>query len=138
MTESSGLVSIDPLSGAGSVGSVGWPLPYTQVDILRLNNEGSLGTPCETDEIGVITIKGEHVSPGYRDPAHSAGVFDNGWLNSGDLGYKDTQGRIYIAGRSKDIIIRSGHNIDPAMIENAISIASFAHSKVSFNIKDSF
>ena len=121
MTESSGLVSIDPLSGVGSVGSVGWPLPYTQVDILRLNNGGSLGTPCETDEIGVITIKGEHVSPGYRDPAHNTGVFDNGWLNSGDLGYKDTEGRIYIAGRSKDIIIRSGHNIDPAMIENAMT-----------------
>ena len=121
MTESSGLVSIDPLSGPGSVGSVGWPLPYTQVNILRLNSEGSPSTPCETGEIGVIMIKGEHVSPGYRDPAHSIGVFDNGWLNSGDLGYKDTQGRIYIAGRSKDIIIRSGHNIDPAIIENAMT-----------------
>jgi fatty-acyl-CoA synthase len=42
-------------------------------------------------------------------------------LNSGDLGYKDAQGCLYIAGRSKDLIIRSGHNIDPAMIENAMS-----------------
>jgi fatty-acyl-CoA synthase len=42
-------------------------------------------------------------------------------LNSGDLGYKDTQGRIYVAGRSKDLIIRSGHNIDPTMIENAMA-----------------
>lgn len=121
MTESSGLVSIDPLSGAGAVGSVGWPLPYTQVDILRLNEDGKLGEPCTTDEIGVITIKGDHISPGYRDPAHNAGVFDDGRLNSGDLGYKDAQGRIYIAGRSKDLIIRSGHNIDPAMIENAMT-----------------
>ncbi|MBR9652688.1 AMP-binding protein [Thalassovita aquimarina] len=121
MTESSGLVSIDPLSGPGAVGSVGWPLPYTQVDILRLNKDGSLGGPCETNEIGVITIKGEHVSPGYRDPAHNAGVFDDGRLNSGDLGYKDEQGRIYVAGRAKDLIIRSGHNIDPAMIENAMT-----------------
>lgn len=121
MTESSGLVSIDPLSGPGAVGSVGWPLPYTQVDVLRLNADGSPGDPCMTDEVGVITITGDHISPGYRDPAHNAGVFDNGRLNSGDLGYKDDQGRLYIAGRSKDLIIRSGHNIDPAMIENAMT-----------------
>ncbi|WP_137699322.1 AMP-binding protein [Marimonas lutisalis] len=121
MTESSGLVSIDPLSGPGSVGSVGWALPYTQVEVLRVNEDGSLGETCATDEIGVIAIQGDHVSPGYRDPKHNDGVFDAGRLNSGDLGYKDAQGRIYIAGRSKDIIIRSGHNIDPAMIENAMA-----------------
>ena len=121
MTESSGLVSIDPLCGPGSVGSVGWALPYTQVEILRLNEDGSLGEPCATDEIGVITIQGDHISPGYLDPEHNDGVFDTGRLNSGDLGYKDAQGRIYIAGRSKDLIIRSGHNIDPAMIENAMA-----------------
>ena len=121
MTESSGLVSIDPLCGPGSVGSVGWALPYTQVEILCLNEDGSLGEPCATDEIGVITIQGDHISPGYLDPEHNDGVFDTGRLNSGDLGYKDAQGRIYIAGRSKDLIIRSGHNIDPAMIENAMA-----------------
>ena len=121
MTEASGLVSIDPLSGPGGVGSVGWPLPYSQVDVLRLNADGSLGEVCATDEIGVITVRGDHVSPGYRDPDHNDGVFADGALNSGDLGYKDEQGRVYIAGRSKDLIIRSGHNIDPAMIENAMS-----------------
>ena len=121
MTESSGLVSIDPLCGPGSVGSVGWALPYTQVEILRLKEDGSLGEPCATDEIGVIIIQGDHISPGYLDPKHNDGVFDIGRLNSGDLGYKDAQGQIYIAGRSKDLIIRSGHNIDPAMIENAMA-----------------
>lgn len=120
MTESSGLVSIDPLSGPGSVGSVGWALPYTKVEVLRLNEDGSLGELCAADEIGVITIQGDHVTPGYRDPQHNEGVIDAGRLNSGDLGYKDAQGRIYVAGRSKDLIIRSGHNIDPAMIENAM------------------
>ena len=121
MTESSGLVSIDPLSGPGSVGSVGWALPYTKVEVLRLKEDGSLGDPCAADEIGVITIQGDHVTPGYRDPQHNNDVIDGGRLNSGDLGYKDAQGRIYVAGRSKDLIIRSGHNIDPAMIENAMA-----------------
>jgi fatty-acyl-CoA synthase len=124
MTEASGLVSIDPLCGPGgpeSIGSVGWPLPFTQVDVLRLDADGSLGDICASDEIGVITVRGDHVSPGYRDPDHNDGVFNAGLLNSGDLGYKDAQGRVYIAGRSKDLIIRSGHNIDPSMIENAMS-----------------
>lgn len=120
MTEASGLISIDPLNGPGGVSSVGWALPYTQVDILKLNPDGSLGDVCAPREIGVIAIKGEHVSPGYRDPDHNANVFKDGLLNSGDLGYKDESGRIYIAGRSKDLIIRSGHNIDPAMIENVM------------------
>ncbi len=121
MTEASGLISIDPLCGHSGVGSVGWPLPYTKVDVLRLNEDGSLGGVCAAREIGVVTISGDHVSPGYRDPDHNDGVFQDGVLNSGDLGYKDEEGRIYIAGRSKDLIIRSGHNIDPAMIENAMS-----------------
>ncbi len=121
MTEASGLISIDPPCGNGAAGSVGWPLPYTQVDVLRQKDDGSLGLPCDTGEIGVIAIRGDHLSPGYSDPTHNIGVFENGGLNSGDLGYKDAQGRLYVAGRSKDLIIRSGHNIDPAMIENAMT-----------------
>ena len=121
MTEASGLISIDPLNGPGTEGSVGWALPYTKVDILNLNDDGSLGKPCKIGEIGVISIYGDHVSPGYLNKQQNIRVFDNKYLNSGDLGYKDASGKIFIAGRAKDLIIRSGHNIDPAMIENAIS-----------------
>jgi fatty-acyl-CoA synthase len=121
MTEASGLISIDPPCGEGAAGSVGWALPYTQVEVRRQNADGTLAEICETGEIGVVAIRGAHLSPGYRDPQHNAGTFSAGWLNSGDLGYKDAQGRLYIAGRSKDLIIRSGHNIDPAMIENAMT-----------------
>lgn len=61
------------------------------------------------------------MSPGYRNAEHDAGVFEGGVLNSGDLGYTDEQGRIHIAGRAKDLIVRSGHNIDPLLIENAMT-----------------
>jgi fatty-acyl-CoA synthase len=67
-----------------------------------------------------MTVAGPNVTPGYRDPAQNAGSLRGGWLDSGDLAYTDEQGRLYIAGRSKDLIIRSGHNIDPQMIENAL------------------
>lgn len=121
MTEASGLIAIDPVAGPGGVGSVGWALPYTKIVVRRLQADGRLGEPCATNEVGVITIAGPHVSPGYRNPGHDAGLFDGGVLNSGDLGYLDDEGRLHIAGRSKDLIIRSGHNIDPVMIENAMA-----------------
>jgi fatty-acyl-CoA synthase len=121
MTEASGLIAIDPVAGDGGIGSVGWALPYTQVVVRRLEANGRLGSPCAAHEIGVITVQGPHVSPGYRNAEHNASVFDGGVLNSGDLGYTDDQGRLHIAGRAKDLIIRSGHNIDPLMIENAMA-----------------
>jgi len=121
MTEASGLISIDPINGPGNAGSVGWSLPYTTTEVRKLGGDGSLGAVCDVGEIGVIAIEGEHVSPGYRNPANNDGVYSNGVLNSGDLGYKDAKGCLYVAGRSKDLIIRSGHNIDPVMIENAMS-----------------
>jgi fatty-acyl-CoA synthase len=121
MTEASGLIAIDAVGGPGGVGSVGWALPYTRVVVRRLGGEGRLGEACDTDEIGVITVQGPHVSPGYRNPEHNAGIFEDGILNSGDLGYVDGTGRLHIAGRAKDLIIRSGHNIDPLMIENALA-----------------
>ena len=65
-------------------------------------------------------IGGPTVSPGYRNTEQNFGTFVDGELNSGDLAYTDADGRIYIAGRSKDLIIRSGHNIDPLMIENTM------------------
>ncbi len=121
MTEASGLIAIDAVASRGGEGSVGWALPYTQVEVRRLEPNGRLGAACDRGEIGVVTIRGEHISPGYRDPAHNAGVFEDGVLNSGDLGYADSEGRLHIAGRAKDLIIRSGHNIDPLMIENAMA-----------------
>src|SRR5882672_1426101 len=121
MTEASGLIAIDPVAGDGGIGSVGWPLPYTQVVVCRLEAGNRLGPPCATNEIGVITVRGAHVSPGYRNPEHDRGVFEDGVLNSGDLGYTDDEGRIHIAGRTKDLITRGGHNIDPLMIENALA-----------------
>ena len=124
MTEASGLIAIDPVAGDGGIasrGSVGWALPYTRVQVRQLEAGGRLGAACAEGEIGVITVAGPHVSPGYANPAHDAGVFEGGVLNIGDLGYTDAQGRIRIAGRAKDLIIRSGHNIDPLMIENAMA-----------------
>ncbi|CAB5682664.1 Long-chain-fatty-acid--CoA ligase [Delftia tsuruhatensis] len=127
MTESGGVTAIDPVAGSATPGSVGLRLPYTQLQVLRRLEGGQLGAPCEPHEIGALVVSGPNVSPGYLNAAHNAGVFDASSVHSGDLAYLDEEGKLFIAGRAKDLIIRSGHNIDPAMIEAAFT----AHPQVA-------
>jgi fatty-acyl-CoA synthase len=68
---------------------------------------------------GEIVARGPQVFAGYADPRHGAGGFHDGWLRSGDLGRIGADGEVYVTGRIKDVIIRGGHNIDPAGIEDA-------------------
>lgn len=88
-------------------GSAGLPFPKTKVRIA---------------EDGEILVKGDHVSPGYyKDPELTAATFKDGWLYSGDLGYIDGDGFLWVTGRKKDIIITSGgKNITPSKIESAL------------------
>ena len=125
MTESAGLVCIEPLAAPRVPGSVGLRLPFTQVRIVRWQDgTAMLDQKCAVGETGMVVVCGPHVSPGYSDPARNAGMFQtlaNGehWLISGDLGHIDAQGFTHITGRAKDVIIRGSHNIDPALVEEA-------------------
>jgi fatty-acyl-CoA synthase len=119
MTETGGLIAIAPAAAKPALSSVGLRLPYTQVVVRKLESDGGLGAPCAPNEIGVLTIAGPNVTPGYRSESGTTPLTSAGYLDSGDLAYADEQGRLYIAGRAKDLIIRSGHNIDPLMIEDA-------------------
>ncbi|CAN5461537.1 acyl-CoA synthetase [soil metagenome] len=120
MTEASGLIACNPVRGSGGTGSVGLRFPYTGLDVRRLDGDGRLGEVCDTGELGVVVVSGPTVSPGYRDPSHGTGTVQDGVLTTGDLGRLDPEGRLVLEGRSKDLIIRSGHNIDPQMIESAL------------------
>jgi fatty-acyl-CoA synthase len=119
MTECGATISVNP-PGARVIGSVGFRIPYIQTSVRRLNSDGSLGGQCLPGDIGALTISGPTVTPGYRNPKDNDFVLIQGQLNSGDLAYTDEDGRIYIAGRAKDLIIRSGHNIDPRLIEQVV------------------
>jgi long-chain acyl-CoA synthetase len=88
---------------------------------------GSAGKPFPLVEVrfaedGEILVKGDNVSPGYfKDPALTEETFRDGWLHSGDLGYLDEDGFLWVTGRKKDIIITSGgKNITPSKIETAL------------------
>ncbi|QGZ64479.1 AMP-binding protein [Paraburkholderia acidisoli] len=123
MTECVGVVSIEPVGAARIPGSAGLPLPLTRVCAIPLED----GCPtrvrrvCAPGETGQLAISGPHVSRGYLDAAANASTFtQDGWLLSGDLGHVDADGRVFLTGRAKDLIIRGGHNLDPRAIEEAV------------------
>ena len=121
MTESGGVTAVDPTGQQPTAGSVGIRLPYTMVRVRRRYPDGRLGNDCAPGEVGVLFVRGPTVSPGYLEPAQNALVFEAGGLNTGDLAYLSADGKLFIAGRAKDVIIRSGHNIDPSMVEAAFA-----------------
>jgi len=120
MTETCGNAAVTPRESRRVQGSAGLRTPYTEVRVVRVQDDGSFGPDCAPGEPGVILLRGPTVTPGYTDPRLNEGVLlDGGWLVTGDLGRLEGD-RLFITGRAKDLIIRSGHNLDPALIEEAI------------------
>lgn len=118
MTETSSVHTIAYLERPLRLGSVGHPIPYSHVRVVKLSPDGAYQAECAADEIGVVAMSGPGVFSGYLDPAHDKTAFvEPGWVNSGDLGRLDADGYLWITGRAKDLVIRGGHNIDPAPIE---------------------
>ena len=129
MTETSSVHTLAYPSRPIRLGSVGLPMPYSRVRIVQLDADGNLIRDCKPDEIGVVIMAGPGVFGGYLNDAHNKGAFvDQVWVNSGDLGRLDADGYLWITGRAKDLVIRGGHNIDPAPIEEIM----FRHPAVGF------
>ena len=129
LTEATCLVACNPIDGLKKVGSVGVALPYTHVRILRRRADGFV--ECGTDEIGEICVANPGVYEGstYTETDKNHDLFAEGrFLRTGDLGRIDVDGYLWITGRAKDLIIRGGHNIDPAEIEDAL----LSHPAVAF------
>jgi fatty-acyl-CoA synthase len=94
---------------------------------VRIADDGTW-TDLPAGEVGTLAIAGETVFPGYvtgRAPdgrllLDGLGKLVDGWLDTGDLGFVDDDGFLHLTGRAKDLIIRGGHNIDPAVVEDAL------------------
>ncbi|MDT8327940.1 MAG: acyl-CoA synthetase [Roseovarius sp.] len=129
LTEATCLVSCNPPAGEKKVGSVGVPFPYTDVRIYKTDAKGK-PVECAADEVGEICISNPGVYAGntYTEAAKNVGLYHHDeYLRTGDLGRIDPDGYVWITGRAKDLIIRGGHNIDPAEIEEAL----MAHAEVA-------
>ncbi|MGW2661637.1 acyl-CoA synthetase [Nocardia tengchongensis] len=114
-------------------GAVGQRMPYQRIAVVRVTEDGSWAQ-LSAGETGALVISGPTVFAGYvtgrDDRGHITSGLGNlidGWLDTGDLAHIDDEGFIYLHGRAKDLIIRGGHNIDPATIEDAL----LAHPQVS-------
>ncbi len=128
MTETSSVQTVAYPDRSIRLGSVGLPVPYSRVRIVKLDDEGRLERDCAVNEIGVVIMAGPGVFSGYLNEAHNKGAFVRGhWVNSGDLGRLDKDGFLWITGRAKDLVIRGGHNIDPAPVEEIL----FQHPAVA-------
>jgi len=129
LTEATCLVSVNPVDGQKKVGSVGIRFPYSDVRIFKEVD----GQPveCAADEVGEICVSnpGVNAPNTYTEADKNKKLYHYGkYLRTGDLGRIDEDNYIWITGRAKDLIIRGGHNIDPAEIEEAL----LAHHDVAF------
>ncbi|MFD7843349.1 acyl-CoA synthetase [Nocardia sp. NPDC059764] len=114
-------------------GAVGQRMPYQKLKVVRIGPDGSWND-LPRNHLGVLAVSGPTLFAGYvsgrGDHGHlldGRGKLVNGWLDTGDLARVDDDGFVYLQGRAKDLIIRGGHNIDPAVIEDAL----LAHPQVT-------
>jgi len=122
LTEASPVTHFNPMDGRDRIGSIGFPMPGTDVKIV---NDAEEEVPF--GEAGELCIKGPQVMAGYWNrPDETAKTIKNGWLHTGDIGVAFPDGFFKIVDRKKDMILVSGFNVYPNEIEEVIS----AHPKV--------
>ena len=116
LSEASPVVSKNPINGTHKAGSVG--IPIANVEMSIQDETGKLLGPNETGE---ICVRGGNVMQGYwNQPDETQKAFRNGWLLTGDIGYRDTDGYYFITDRKKDMLIVNGINVYPREIEEVI------------------
>ncbi|MFC7047724.1 acyl-CoA synthetase [Emcibacter nanhaiensis] len=122
LTEGTCVSACNPRAGERRAGSVGFRLPYQDMKSVQLDEGGHYLRDSDVNEIGALVIRGPNVFPGYLQEDANAHIWvDGDWLNTGDRGRQDEDGYFWLTGRTKELIIRGGHNIDPAIIENALA-----------------
>ncbi|UCD79294.1 MAG: long-chain fatty acid--CoA ligase [Desulfobacterales bacterium] len=116
LTESTGLVTANPVYGVRKTGSIGISVSGVSV---RLVDQNGMDTP--EGEVGELIFRGPNASPGYwENPAMTAAAIKDGWVFTGDLARRDEDGYYFIVGRKDELIISGGYNIYPREIEEVL------------------
>jgi long-chain acyl-CoA synthetase len=123
LTETSPVATFNPPKGVQKAGSIGIPLPGVEVQV-----HDTLGNQLPPGEIGEIVVRGPNVMQGYYHlPEATAETIRNGWLYTGDLGYRDEDGYFFLVDRAKDLIIKGGLNVYPRELEEVL----LTHPKIA-------
>lgn len=118
LTEASPCVTANPLYDTQKIGSVGIPLPDTEVAIMSLE-DGK--TQLEDNQSGELCARGPQVMMGYwNHPEETAATLADGWLHTGDIAYRDSDGYYFIVDRKKDMAIVGGYNVFPREIDEVL------------------
>jgi long-chain acyl-CoA synthetase len=129
LTETSPVACANPINGMRKEGSIGFPVPSTEVAIVGLDpNEDGKYEPVPAGEEGELIVRGPQVMKGYwKRPEETAeAINEEGWFHTGDIARMDEDGCFYIVDRKKDLIIASGYNIVPREVEEVL----YTHEKV--------
>ncbi len=118
LSESSPIATANPLDGVNKAGSIGLPVPRTTIEIVALEDRDKV---LPLGERGEVCIRGPQVMMGYwNKPDETADTLVDGRLHTGDVGYMDDDGYVFIVDRIKDLILAGGYNIYPRNVEEAI------------------
>lgn len=118
LTEASPVLCANPIFGTQKIGSIGVPLPLTQVRIVATDDPGrELGD----NEWGELVAKGPQLMAGYWNrPDETAVTLRDGWLHTGDIAYRDEDGYYFLVDRKKDLVIVGGYNVYPREVEEVL------------------
>lgn len=115
-----GIVLSNPLDGARKPGSIGVPLPGVRAQVIDAD-----GREAPEGSVGELTISGPSVFSGYLgQPSKTAETVVDGWMRTGDLGYRDADGYYFLVGRRAEMIISGGYNVYPAEVERVFERAA--------------
>jgi long-chain acyl-CoA synthetase len=116
LSEASPVVAKNPLRGDHKPGSIGIPIAHVELTV-----QDDAGRILEPGQIGELCVRGGNVMMGYwNHPEETARVFRQGWLLTGDVGYRDSDGYFFITDRKKDMLLVNGNNVYPREIEEVI------------------
>lgn len=118
LTEASPVVIANPVYGLQKIGSIGVPIPETEVRIVDIETGK---TELGDNECGELVIRGPQVMKGYwNQPEETASTLADGWLHTGDIAYRDNDGYYFIVDRKKDMAIVGGYNVFPREIDEVL------------------
>ena len=136
LSESSPVATCNSMSGTNKENSIGLPVPGTDITIHDLEAPHDL---MPVGERGEVWIKGPQIMKGYLNQAEeTTDTLRDGWLRTGDVGYMDDQGHFFLVDRLKDLILCSGYNVYPRMVEEAIYLHSAVSEVTVIGIKDEY